>query len=245
MKLRAAVLLLAAAALARGVELPAPLPAYWTTNTVFRDLPTNAAPAGALATPLVPTERGLATYAYRTPRAVALPVAPTSGVDVCFLPLGYHETGAAVTNVAQGAEILVCAPDVVKAVVWRARRQLVAGSGIPVLADHAGAPVGRVKQVWFDEARGGCARLELAPSGETAARTRGSISPRLLLLRASTTATTNGFPSDAYAIPWRVEEISLVSSPQLPGTRSVGGLIPLERLPAIPTVSRSEQEDEQ
>ncbi len=190
MKLRAAVLLLAAAALARGVELPAPLPAYWTTNTVFRDLPTNAAPAGALATPLVPTERGLATYTWRTPRAVALPVAPTSGVDVCFLPLGYHETGAAVTNVAQGAEILVCAPD--------------------VLADHAGAPVGRVRQVWFDETRGGFARLELAPAGETAARTRGSISPRLLLLRASTTATTNGFPADAYALPWRVEEISLV-----------------------------------
>jgi len=243
-KLRAAVLAaLAAAALARGVELPAPLPAYWTTNTVFRDLPTNAAPAGALATPLVPTERGLATYTWRTPRAVPLPVAPTSGVDVCFLPIGYHETGAAVTNVAQGAEILVCAPDVVKAVVWRARRQLVAGAGIPVLADHAGAPVGRVKQVWFDETRGGCARLELAPAGETAARTRGSISPRLLLLRASTSATTNGFPSDAYALPWRVEEISLVRSPRLPGTRSVGGLFPLGRLPAVPTVPRNKQEE--
>ena len=151
--------------------------------------------------------------------------------------------GDAVSFYKIGLELFTAeGPDVVKAVVWRARRQLVAGSGIPVLADHAGAPVGRVRQVWFDETRGGFARLELAPAGETAARTRGSISPRLLLLRASTTATTNGFPADAYALPWRVEEISLVRSPLLLGTRSVGGLVPLERMPAIPTVPRKEPE---
>ena len=242
MKLSIAIVPLLAAAVLRGADAPAPLSPYWVTNSVLRAT-TNVPPAAVsnlLATPL-PAPHGASLQAYlgRDVRSAAPSPAPTSGVDCCFLPLGFHELAAAATNgVGAAARVLVCDPDVVRAVVWRLRRDLEAGARVPVLVDHAGPDAGRVLATWFDSDLGGMARLALVPAGEAAiASGRRAVSPAMLQLYASTPAVaTNGvtFPSDTYILPWRVLEISLVRRGRLPNAGTSSAPFLLSAPPAIP-----------
>lgn len=242
MKRAAAILLASLAAVLRGADAPAPLSPYWITNTVLRATTNLSAAAAAdlLETPL-PAPRGASLQAYlgRDVRAAAPTPAPTSGVDCCFLPLGHHELGGdpvAGSGVRTASRLLVCEPDVVRAVAWRLRRDLEAGARVPVLVDHAGAEAGRVVAAWYDPARGAMARLALLPSGEAAlASGRRAVSPSMLELYASTPAVTNGvaFPSDAYVLPWRALELSLVRAGRLPGAGTTTRAFRLSAAPAI------------
>ncbi len=227
---------------ATAAELPAPLPASEIVPGPLRTA-TNLPPAevrAALASQL-PAPATNAVAAFLAPAERSMPAFASSGwwVDAVVLPLGIHD---ATQNAAVGTpmHLVLCGAEECKAVVWRYRRGT-APRAVPLDLGHASATnataftlLGRVVGMWFDEARGAVARIELTDAGKAAIEAR----PMRLSAEMRVVTSTNAV-GDRLTIPWSVRGVSLTRDPALPTpTVSTADLRPLSEISVYPRASR-------
>lgn len=140
---------------------------------------------------------------------VAEPADPARA-DVLVLPLGEYAVDRG--NPAL-TEILMVDEGVCRGVVSRYRRGVVAPTNLPIRISHAGAPVGRVEDLFFVPGDGVWARIAVEAS--VAATNAWRVSPELYCFRQ--TAADEWGAWGELIVPRHVTGLALTTEPSIPG----------------------------